>query len=485
MNPSHSRADRARMWMPFLFAALLIVVPQRAARALDTHGSVYGASADRAVLNRSLMSAIAAAHAAIPAFSRQTKLACSVCHYQFPELTPFGRMFKLNGYTMTGLTSIVAPNDTASDPSLKLSPIPQMAAMFMVSGTHTGKELPGTQNNTAEFPQQASLFLGGQISPTVGIFSQFTYEPDAGTFGIDNTEFRYADHHEVAGHDLLLGLTLNNNPSMQDLWNTLPAWGYPFIGSGTAPGPMASTLLEGGLSQAVIGLGAYSMWDSQLYAEVSAYRSAPQGAALPADSTAVNTTSGLAPYWRVAWQHNFAADYLMLGTFGLHAELYPAGVSGLTNQFTDWGFDGQYEHPSGDGAIIARARWTHESQHRNADFYAANPASQSLDNNLASLNANVSWATSLKYGLSLGYFQTTGTADALMYQPGAVTGSANGSPDSQGLMGELTYNVWQNLRLGVQYVAYTKFNGGTTGYDGSGRSATDNNTLYTYMWVAF
>ena len=34
----------------------------------------------------------------IPAFSRQTGLACSACHYQFPQLTPFGRQFKLNGY---------------------------------------------------------------------------------------------------------------------------------------------------------------------------------------------------------------------------------------------------------------------------------------------------------------------------------------------------------------------------------------------------
>src|SRR4051812_8195946 len=34
--------------------------------------------------------------AKIPGFSRQTKLACSACHYGFPQLTPFGRLFKLN-----------------------------------------------------------------------------------------------------------------------------------------------------------------------------------------------------------------------------------------------------------------------------------------------------------------------------------------------------------------------------------------------------
>ncbi|MDA8364135.1 MAG: hypothetical protein M0Z84_10055, partial [Gammaproteobacteria bacterium] len=40
---------------------------------------------------------------AVPSFARQTGLPCEVCHTVFPELTPFGRLFKLNGYTLTGL----------------------------------------------------------------------------------------------------------------------------------------------------------------------------------------------------------------------------------------------------------------------------------------------------------------------------------------------------------------------------------------------
>src|SRR5947207_2859308 len=33
-----------------------------------------------------------------PTYARQTGLACSACHTHFPELTPTGRAFKLNGY---------------------------------------------------------------------------------------------------------------------------------------------------------------------------------------------------------------------------------------------------------------------------------------------------------------------------------------------------------------------------------------------------
>ena len=39
---------------------------------------------------------------ALPAFNRQTGQNCQACHAggQFPELTPYGRLFKLTGYTL-------------------------------------------------------------------------------------------------------------------------------------------------------------------------------------------------------------------------------------------------------------------------------------------------------------------------------------------------------------------------------------------------
>ena len=44
---------------------------------------------------------------------------------------------------------------------------------------------------------------------------------------------------------------------------------------------------------------------------------------------------------------------------------------------------------------------------------------------------------------------------------------------------------WLNVRLSLQYVAYLKFNGGHTNYDGFGRDASANNTLYLLSWFAF
>src|SRR6516165_4335009 len=39
---------------------------------------------------------------ALPSFARQTGQPCGTCHTDFPALTPFGRRFKLLGYTTGG-----------------------------------------------------------------------------------------------------------------------------------------------------------------------------------------------------------------------------------------------------------------------------------------------------------------------------------------------------------------------------------------------
>ena len=59
------------------------------------------------------------------------------------------------------------------------------------------------------------------------------------------------------------------------------------------------------------------------------------------------------------------------------------------------------------------------------------------------------------------------------------------TPNSSGYIAELDYLPIQNVRLVLQYTGYTKFDGGRTNYDGLGRNAGDNNTLFANVWVAF
>lgn len=437
------------------------------------------------VVPRALSAAIERTVTVIPSFSRQTGLACAACHNQFPQLTPFGRLFKLNGYTMTGLT-MISGGDTAR-PSLKLSPIPPLSAMIVASVTQTSKKLAGAQNSTAMFPEQASLFLGGEITPRIGAFVQFTYAAQDGAFGVDNIDIRYANHTSVRDKDLLFGVTLHNNPTVQDVWNTVPAWGYPFMSSSSAPSPNASTLVEGALGQQVLGLGGYALWNNLLYAELTAYRSAQQGTHAPLDSASANVISGVLPYARVAVQHNFAQTYLEVGGFGFTgARLFPAGVSGPTDRYRTLGIDAQLEHKVNDAGamLIGRTSLIHESQTLDASF-AAN-AAQNARGNLETFRANVSYLPSTFVGATIGYFGTSGSADTLRFAPGEVSGSRTGSPNTRGIIGELSVNPWQNTRLSLQYVAYSRFNGASNEYDvAGGRQASDNNTLYLYTWLVF
>ena len=42
-----------------------------------------------------------------------------------------------------------------------------------------------------------------------------------------------------------------------------------------------------------------------------------------------------------------------------------------------------------------------------------------------------------------------------------------------------------NMRVGLQYTIYTRFNGAGANFDGAGRNASDNNTLRLFTWFAF
>jgi len=436
----------------------------------------------RTYVNARMSSGSAAvASARVPSFARQTGLACSACHYQFLTLTPYGRRFKLNGYTLSTRQQITE-KDSTNGGKLNLSPFSLLSAMATASLTHLSDTLPGTQNDAAALPQELSVFIAGQITSKIGLFSQFTYSGADGSFGIDNLDFRYANKTELGGKtDMVYGLTLHNNPTVQDLWNTTPAWGVPFIGSEGAPGGIATPVVDGAFSQNVLGLGAYSLIAKTVYGEVSVYRSAHQGHAAP--DTTTGAISGVAPYWRLALQKEWEHQYLMLGTYGMHASLFPVALTGPKNSFTDVGVDAQFETKAGNGNVVARGTWIHEDQTLDATF--ASGGSTHTDNTLQTFRLNVSYYPIQLVGVTAGYFQTTGSTDSTLYAPAPVVGSANGDPKTNGFVGEVDFNPWENARVGLQYTAYDKFNGGTSNYDGSGRNASGNNTLYLFMWLAF
>ena len=89
---------------------------------------------------------------------------------------------------------MITEKDSTNGGKLNLSPFSLLSAMATAGITHLKDALPGTQNDAVAMPQELSVFLAGQITSKMGLFSQFTYAGADGTFGIDNLDFRYANH---------------------------------------------------------------------------------------------------------------------------------------------------------------------------------------------------------------------------------------------------------------------------------------------------
>jgi hypothetical protein len=416
---------------------------------------------------------------AVPSYARQTGLACSGCHYTPPELNPAGRRFKLLGYVdRADDTKVIKTDPGKRRAALELLASLPLSAMFETSFTSTKSPQPGTQNGSFEFPQDVSLFLSGAWTTHVGSFLQVTYDTQDDHFSSDNTDIRYANTRKLSGKELVYGLNFNNNPTVEDLWNSTPAWGFPWVESDSAPTPAASPIIDGPLAQDVAGFGGYAMWDNHLYANATLYRSEHVGAPQPNTGTGASyNIRGVAPYWRVAWQQLTGKTQYEFGTYGIHMESTPNGISGLEDSYTDWALDTQIDRSLFRTDVLSfRATYIHENSNLLASLAAG--ASSLAPNRLNTVMANVEYHFGNRYSGTFGIFNTGGTVNPLLYPPAPLTGSANGDPRGAGYIANFSYWPWQNLQLAAQYTGYTRFNGGTTNYDGSDRNASANNTIY-------
>lgn len=441
---------------------------------------------------------------AVPSFARQTGMACEACHTVFPELTHFGRMFKANAYTIDNLKSVRGVSATKQE-MLDLSGLPPISLMVQVSQTSISKAIPDgagnfSQSGSVAFPQQISLFYAGRIAPHLGAFIQLTYGNDAGTIGIDMVDLRWANNRLLPGDkSLVYGITANNNPTVQDLWNSTPAFGYPYASSNAAVSPIAGTQIDGALGQDIAGVSLYAMWNESLYGEIGTYRSAKQGAANavtggagPLDGTNSNVISGGAPYYRLAYEHLWGRNSLSVGIYGATFKLLPGAdlstgtLSGPANEFKDTAEDFQYQFIGDQHLFTLAGTHIKEKMTLNASF--GDGAVDNLHNDLTTTRVTGTYYYQRKFGATLGMFSTTGSLDTQLYgagvSPGVVT-SANNLPDTKGWVAELNYMPWLNTRISLQDTQYTKFNGGGRDYDGFGRSAGDNNSMYLLVWFNY
>jgi len=426
---------------------------------------------------------------ALPSFSDQTGDPCSACHVGSfgPQLTAHGRMFKLTGY---------------SDGTRKRD-LPLLSGMAEWSFENTAKGQPGGaasgygDNNNTAF-DQISLFLGGRIYDHLGVFSQTTYAGVSHHWAWDQSEIRYGREVELGPVDSVVGMTINNTPTMTDPFNSTPDWGFPYAKSSLAPSPAASALLEGALAQRVVGSTAYGLFDDLIYAEAGGYRMLTQlnrHETLGVQPTDGPIVKGTAPYWRLALQHETNTYSASFGTTGMIADVYPGNDNSAgTDRYADYGLDSSFQWHANKRHVFSV---NGSAMAEKAKLDASNALGNSGRDRsyLGTYHLNGSYYFDQTYGFTVGGFKSHGSVDSTAYAPAAISGSNNGKPDSTGYILQADYTPfgkedswggpWVNLRFALQYTGYTKFNGGTSNYDGNGRNASDNNTLWFLTWFAF
>jgi hypothetical protein len=423
---------------------------------------------------------------AVPSYSRQTGLACATCHFAPPELTPFGRKFKLDGYVFRTKPEVAADKKD-HDSALHLLEAFPLSVVFDTSFTSTSSPQPATQNGNFQFPQDSSLFLAGAWGGHVGSFAQVTYTAQGNHFSWDNTDVRYGNNHDLFGKPLSYGITFNNNPTVEDLWNSTPAWGFPFTASNVSPTPTAKAIINGALSQDVAGFGAYTMWNEHLYVGGTIYRSQHLGGPQPNPGIgAAFNIRGMAPYWRLAYTTSTKNNSLEIGSYGMHLRSSPGAITGPTNSYTDWGADFQYDRtiPRWKNDVVSfRGTYIRENSSLDATFGAT--GASFIRHHLNTVQANAEYHYGTKLSGTVGLFSVTGTPDPLLYPQAAVFGSKNGDPRSNGYNLNLSWWPEQNIDLAVQYTHYFRFNGGATNYDGAGRNAGGNNAIFLLARFVF
>lgn len=420
---------------------------------------------------------------AIPSYARQTGASCASCHVGAygPQLTPFGMRFKISGY---------------ADSDGQGTKIP-LSAMLLGSWTRTDKDQSskaskheGRNDNAAL--NEASAFLAGRLMDHAGTFTQVTYSDIERQTALDTTDTRYALPLTIGGKDAILGIAVNNDPGVTDPFNR--PW-RPLPSSELSPGMAAAPMLFGALGQQVGGASIYGFVDDSWYAEAGGYHSLSHDTlhAL-GEGDDLGRTHGLIGNWRLGYLRDWHKQNVEAGLFGLDMAVEPHRLGGPTDKYRDLGAELAYQFLGTRRHIVtASSSFIHEHQMLDGSQELGEVGNRAKF--IDAFNLNASYFFQQTYGLEAGYFNRSGSHDAMLHAPQTDSGSRLGSPNSAGYIIQADWtpwgkddswlSPWTNLRLGIQYLMYSKFNGARHDYDGFGRRADDNNTLYLFAWTSF
>jgi len=430
---------------------------------------------------------------AVPAFARQTGMACQACHFQsYPALTGFGKAFKTAGFTMMGAQGKVEGEHGLSIPDTLNMAIYMQARYKKTGGSDvTAAATPaqiaagnaGVNNNLStnsgriDLPDEFALFVGGRASENIGALVEVNIgTPAAGVAGL-----KLPVMFDISGTKV--GVIPFTNGALG------PQYGYDVFATGsTANG----RVIENGVGYSAsmfIGTGTPVSGLAFLAANETFHVSyTPWAMGHMATNAGVTVTKLGGNYIRAAYTPSMANWDLGLGlqhysgnalkgvdTAGMLAAGVPAAVidtvgnANTENKATVIDFQGQGEVAAMPIGIYGSYGWANGQTGAAAvNSFNGGTERKSYFGVLADLGV-IPNTLNVQFGFMRG---KTGMNEA------AVLGT-NESDNSYSV--GVRYKLAQNAKLGL---AYTKFSGSAYNVGGSGGAAVANGAPLAAAGVA-
>ena len=286
---------------------------------------------------------------AVPAFARQTGMACAACHFQtYPAINAFGRAFKSAGYTLIGAQEKIEGDDLSLPVTLNAS----LITKFRYQKTNGDNKTVATNTGELQFPDEAALLIGGRAGEHVGFVLELATfgEANTGTGEVVGTtadtgdgefslfgSFKMPITYKVGGADLSF------IPFTTDAGGA--GYGFELLNTGAQRFQRVGEDRNALMAQQYLGLGA---GEAEGFAFVAANEMGFVNVSMWAPIHGSFAVEGLAPYVRAAltpsignWDSGFGVQYFS----GNAKEDDGSSVTGNVVEYATkgWAIDGQIQ----------------------------------------------------------------------------------------------------------------------------------------------
>ncbi|ACG57009.1 hypothetical protein HY04AAS1_0319 [Hydrogenobaculum sp. Y04AAS1] len=452
---------------------------------------------------------------AIPSFARQTGLACDVCHTVFPHLTPFGREFKLHGFTydysdLIKMVRQAAKKRAAEEggmPNLVINKIPMIAVRIagMWANQDGGSVVPHGRitdgqgafsqpagyptNDTFNLVKDDSLYIAGEITPHLGAWVEiggWNDHGDAASLAGYDAILNGGDH-TVDNKNFTYGLSFENVVGFDDVGQAGPGnWGVPLMNPlsthGTLFDPFNGTPIEGVEAYAMLG----DFTNGGIYGNIGLYApSTGNDEGTNPVATAGSLPASTSYSWAGAkhvdayvnaeyWLPGFKNIYSMVGAFGYFGQ---EKMEGGTNPYeysdnvNDYGLEAQAQYIGGKNLVefFGEVQKQHDSEFYGEDYWTG----QLYSTDGTSVNR-----TGIALKADYYYKRTYGVYVKYMY----ANSSQVQDVDYSGYIVGVSWYPWQNVSVKVERMMWSKYhpgqanpqyNNGNVPSNGSAPSASD------------